>query len=474
MLAGRAMAKPTAIWWIRRDLRIHDNKALLEAVNYANQIVPIFILDDRLINSRYASQKRFAFLLSGLQELNEELRMRGGYLCVRRGDPVAVLSNVVQEVDADVIFAEEDFTPFARTRDTAVSRVLPLLYAGTSTVSHPRDVVKGDGNPYTVFTPYSKRWRTMNADVRTVKPPDTVRAIPLESVPIPEQPDLPDSVPFVSGHHAAMAQLHRFTEGADAPIYRYSRDRDRLDLDATSRLSSCFRFGMLSAREAVGAARNARANAPDQNGKDGADSWLNEIIWREFYASVLYHFPHVRKLEYRDQYRDIEWLNDPNDLVAWREARTGYPIIDACMRQLHAEGWMHNRGRMITASFLVKHLLVDWRLGEEHFMQHLVDGDPASNNGNWQWIAGTGTDAAPYFRIFNPVLQSKRHDPDGVYIRRWLPQLREVNNRFIHEPWLMSREVQDGVRCRIGLDYPEPIIDHRYARERALAAYRGR
>jgi deoxyribodipyrimidine photo-lyase len=229
---------------------------------------------------------------------------------------------------------------------------------------------------------------------------------------------------------------------------------------------------MLSARQALVAAYRALAAAPDGDAVKGAQTWLNELIWREFYVSILYHFPYVLDRSFRPNLQDIPWENDETSFAAWCAGRTGYPVVDAAMRQLVETGWMHNRARMIVASFLVKDLLIDWRWGENYFMQHLIDGDPASNNGGWQWTAGTGTDAAPYFRIFNPVLQGKRHDPRGAYVRRWVPELAGVPDRYIHVPWEMDAETQHASRCVIGRDYPAPIVDHRLARERTLEAYR--
>ena len=225
-------------------------------------------------------------------------------------------------------------------------------------------------------------------------------------------------------------------------------------------------------RQAVVFATQAIALAPDSPNRKSAETWLNELVWREFYLSILYHYPHVRQRNFRSQYDAICWENDPEAFEAWCRGRTGYPIVDAAMRQLLQSGWMHNRARMIVASFLVKDLLIDWRWGERWFMQHLVDGDPAANNGGWQWTAGTGTDAAPYFRIFNPILQSKKFDPHGIYIRRWLPQLAAVPDKFVHEPWRMTAEIQKQAKCRIGHDYPHPIVDHAAARKRTVAAYK--
>jgi deoxyribodipyrimidine photo-lyase len=229
---------------------------------------------------------------------------------------------------------------------------------------------------------------------------------------------------------------------------------------------------MLSARQAVVSALAAIDAAPDTTSRESAETWLNELIWREFYVNILYHFPHVRGRSFRTGLNDIAWQNDRGAFDAWCKGRTGYPVVDAAMRQLLHSGWMHNRARMIVASFLVKDLLIDWRWGERWFMQHLVDGDPASNNGGWQWTAGTGTDAAPYFRIFNPLLQSQKHDPDGAYIRRWVPELAKVPEKFVHQPWRMPEKAQRSSGCVIGQEYPEPIVDHAVMRKRALALYR--
>jgi deoxyribodipyrimidine photo-lyase len=466
------MSQRVAIWWIRRDQRIHDNPALHAALSDADQVVPLFILDDRLLHSRYASEKRAGFMFEGLRELDANLRQRGSQLVVRHGKPEHVLSAVLDEAGSSRIFAEHDFSPFAQQRDRALTNQLPLTLLSQPAVSHPNDVLKADGTPYTVFTPYSKAWKSTFPD-----PPEPLDATQRISSPqidsdgVPENPVLPESVPFNAGSKAAQARLKEFTSGEDAPVYHYGDSRDRLDLDATSRLSPYLRFGMLSAREAVAAAMNAIIHAPHSEAQRSAETWLNELIWREFYIAIIHHFPDVRTLEFQTQYRNMNWINDQEDISAWTSARTGYPIVDACLEQLHAEGWMHNRGRMITASFLVKHLLIDWRIGEQHFMENLIDGDPASNNGGWQWTAGTGTDAAPYFRVFNPILQSKRHDPDGAFIRSWIPALANVPDEFIHEPWTMSEADQNAAGCVIGKDYPAPIVDHSFARKRALDAY---
>jgi deoxyribodipyrimidine photo-lyase len=252
-------------------------------------------------------------------------------------------------------------------------------------------------------------------------------------------------------------------------MYEYASGRDRQDMEGTSKLSPYLRFGMLSPKQAVTMALRAMQTAPDAVSQKGAEIWLNELIWREFYLHILYHFPLVRRKNFRMQH--VGWVNNEADFAAWCAGRTGYPVVDAAMRQLVESGWMHNRSRMIVASFLTKDLLIDWRWGERFFMQHLIDGDPAANNGGWQWTAGTGTDAVPYFRIFNPITQSLKHDPDGAYIRRWVPELSGVPTEYIHEPWKMPADVQRGSGCVIGVDYPPPIVDHAAVKERTLRAY---
>jgi deoxyribodipyrimidine photo-lyase len=264
---------------------------------------------------------------------------------------------------------------------------------------------------------------------------------------------------FPSGEQEAMARLDEFLHRR---IYSYAEDRNRMDLDGTSSLSPYIHFGMLGLRQAVHDARQAIVQARGEASKKSAETWLNELIWREFYIQILFHFPHVRRTAFKSSLANIEWRNDESHFKAWKAGRTGVPIVDAAMRQLKEIGWMHNRARMIAASYLVKDLLIDWRWGEAWFMENLLDGDLAANNGGWQWTAGTGTDAAPYFRIFNPVLQSIKFDPNGDYIRRWVPQLQMLDSKVIHAPW------ENGIKIK---GYPEqPIVER--DKERTLLAYR--
>ncbi len=460
----------TALWWVRRDLRLGDNQALAAALSQAGQVLPVFVLDPVLLNSSYVGEKRLAFLYDGLRALAGGLHERGNTLVIRSGDPVDVLADLRNEVGAEAIFAEEDYSPYARRRDQRAARVLPLHFTPGVTVHSPEAIVKADGEPYTIFTPFSKAWQ---ARIWPGEPLPAPRWIPTPSgvvgKGVPANPRVSEHVPFQAGETEALRHLAAFTEKA---ISSYGDERNRMDLPGTSGLSPYLRFGMLSARQAVAAARLAEARAAEGVSRRSTESWLNELIWREFYIAILYHFPYALRGAFRPALRDIPWLNDPQDFAAWAQGRTGYPVVDAAMRQLLRTGWMHNRARMITASFLTKDLLVDWRWGERHFMQHLIDGDPAANNGGWQWTAGTGTDAAPYFRVFNPVLQSLKYDPAGAFIRRFVPELVNVPHEFIHNPWKMPLDLQKQIGCLIGKDYPAPIVDHRAARERMLLVYR--
>lgn len=457
-----------SIWWIRRDLRLADNQALSAACAEGGQVVPLFILDPALLRSEYSSDKRLAFLFDGLRSLDVDLRRIGSYLVMRRGEPAEELMRLMGETGASEIYTEADHSPYARSRDARVANQLPLHLLPGLTLHAPGAVVKADGSPYTVFTPFSKAWKNQSVPASPLAAPGRLSTPP--GIPGEEIPHLPGvSMPFTPGEQAACRRLEEFLSSG---IQTYAGDRNYMDLEGTSGLSPYLRFGMLSARQAVHAAWRAEANAPDPGSRQGAETWLNELIWREFYINVLFHFPRVRRGAFRQELNGIRWLNNEEDFQSWAEGRTGYPVVDAAMRQLTATGWMHNRARMITASFLTKDLLVDWRRGERFFMQHLVDGDPAANNGGWQWSAGTGTDAAPYFRVFNPVLQSKKFDPRGAYVRKWVPELVKVPDAYIHAPWEMPVEVQQALGFELGETYPAPIVDHALARQRVLAAYR--
>lgn len=471
----------TVIWWIRRDLRLTDNQALMAAmahgVAHGGLVAPVFVLDPKLLGSRYVGEKRLAFLLGGLDALAADLTARGGRLIVRRGDPAQVLAELCRACNAEAVYAERDGSPFAVARDAAVAAALPcpLRLTGGVAIRAAEQVLKEDGAPYTVFTPYSRRWRAhppiRRGDILPA-PHELRPELSLHSEALPATPAQPSSPYFPPGEAEGKRRLAAFVKGEKAPVYSYAQARDLPGVEGTSALSPYLRFGMISPRVAAYAAYTALERAPDADARASADTWLSELIWRDFYLAILHHFPHVRGGSFRREYDAIAWDNDETLFAAWCAGQTGYPFIDAAMRQLAATGWMHNRARMAVASFLVKDLLIDWRWGERWFMQRLIDGDPAANNGGWQWSAGTGTDAAPYFRIFNPVAQGQKFDPDGAYVRRWTPEVRGVPDKFIHEPWRMTRSEQIRAGCVIGQDYPAQIVDHAVARERVLAAYK--
>ncbi|HET7703804.1 MAG TPA: deoxyribodipyrimidine photo-lyase [Candidatus Limnocylindrales bacterium] len=448
----------TAVVWFRRDLRVHDHPALSRAVAEHDRVVPLFVVDDRLLVGRWASANRAWHLAGALERLADAIAERGGTLAVVRGDPRSVVVEVAREVGATTILATRDLSPYARGRDEAVAAAsaahgIAFLAGRGQLVHEPEELRRDDGGPYAVFSPFQRRWEAL--PIRDpLEAPVAIRSDPLPSaagstileVLGDRRPTADPELLLEPGEPAARRRLARWAT-SDA-LRDYDQGRDRLAEDGTSRLSQDLRWGTLSPVEVL-----ERCAGPGR----GRERFRAEIAWRDFYTHLLWREPSVLRRSFRREFDALSWSSDDQAVQAWREGRTGYPIVDAAMRQLLATGWMHNRARMIAASFLTKHLLVDWRVGEAHFMEHLVDGDPASNNGGWQWAASTGTDPQPYFRIFNPTLQGRRHDPDGSYVRRWVPELAGLTGPDIHEP-------PPG-------RYLEPIIEHGAARRRALDAY---
>lgn len=453
------------IHWFRNDLRLRDQPALAALGERVSNWLPVFVLDPKLHDRDRAALPRTRFYLDCLHRLQGELDKRGVPLIVRKGDPEKVLPRLMKELDAEVLSFNSDPSPFAVRRDDAVrARVEALggevIEVAARTIFGADEIRKQDGGLYSVYSPYRKAWwKAWNESPRepllgTRLPPaiEGHEAGELPAIVSDESVELP-----TGGEPAALRRLDRFI---DDGLARYHHERDVPAVDGTSRLSPYLRVGAISPRECF--ARVESAARVDRRLREGADKWLDEIIWREFYASILERHPRVMKESFKPEYDRVEWNDDPEGFAAWCEGRTGFPIVDAGMRQLNQTGWMHNRVRMIVASFLTKDLLIDWREGERYFFDRLIDADPASNNGGWQWAASTGTDAQPYFRIFNPITQGERWDPDGEYIRRFVPELRNVLSKQIHEPW-----------GELGAqDYPERIVDHAERRELALARFK--
>jgi len=462
-----------SIHWFRRDLRLQDNQALTAASEHSNgRVIPLFIVDPTLAQSSRVGANRLAFLASRLRTLHAELVARGSGLLIAYGDPRQVLLAIAAQYGATMVTFERDTGPWGRQRDREVAQLLLAngLTGQTSqtlTILPPTTLKTGAGTPYTVFTPFYRAWRnTLHLDDAFDVPP--LSKHPNQPVdPLwPNWPESDVSMPDSSRAHAE----HLLRQFAQHAINDYTVGRDMVAKPGTSRLSPYLRFGILSPQEC---ARCALTHMPQVTGaeRSGAEVWLSELAWRDFYHQIMYHFPHVTKSSFRPVYDAIQWGNNPDWFAAWCEGRTGYPIVDAAMRQLNQEGWMHNRARMIVSSFLTKDLLIDWRWGERYFMQKLLDGDTAANNGGWQWAAGTGTDAQPYFRIFNPVSQGQKFDPDGAYVKKYLPELRFVPTKFIHSPWLLQGLDMRNARITMGVEYPYPIVDHATQRQAALAMY---
>ncbi len=452
----------TSILWLRRDLRRHDHPALAAAVEATSDhtVLPLFVLDPDLVAS--AGPARLAALRQALVGVG---RAFDGALVVRHGKPEEVLAQVVREAGADSVHVSAETTPYGRRRDERVGAALreldvPLVATGSPYAVTPGRVLNRSAEPYKVYTPFSKAWREHGWRRPAEVPGDLRWRRTLDSDHLPEVPDgVPPDLPEVT-EDAALERWHAFL---DDGLEHYADHRDRPDLDGTSQLSVHLKYGTVHPRTLL-----ADVAAHPAAGTKGARTFVNELAWREFYADVLFHAPGSAWSDWRDDLR-FRYEDPTSDddaaaaFEAWQQGRTGFPFVDAGMRQLLATGWMHNRVRMITASFLVKDLHQWWVHGARYFMTHLRDGDIASNNHGWQWVAGTGTDAAPYFRIFNPVTQGGRFDPDGDYVRRWVPELRHLPGASVHEPWKADDGYDDG--------YPEPIVDHHAEREEALARY---
>ena len=443
----------TSVLWFRRDLRLGDNPALLAARDAAaDGVLPLFVLDDALRGP--AGAPRLTFLYRCLRSLDDAL---GGRLVIRRGKPENVLPRVVREIGASSVHVAADFGPYGRGRDERVEAALPqgvsLVRTGSPYAVAPGRVRKDDDTPFRVYTPFYRAWSRHGWR----SPADSSGAGPwlagVDSTGIPKGPVLPAGMALPDAGEAA--GLARWAEFQEAALRTYSEERNRPDHPGTSQLSVHLKYGTVHPRTLL-------ADLKGETG-EGAETFRKELAWREFYADVLWQEPRSARECLNPAYRGMELDSDPARFAAWAEGRTGYPIVDAGMRQLRSEAWVHNRVRMIVASFLIKDLHLDWVEGGREFMRWLRDGDLASNSGGWQWVAGCGTDASPFYRVFNPITQGRKFDPSGDYVRRYVPELRSVEGAAVHEPWDLPGGGPAG--------YPERIVDHAAERLEALARY---
>jgi deoxyribodipyrimidine photo-lyase len=441
-----------ALHWFRSDLRLCDNTALHAACQEADIVIPLFIFDPRILKAEDTGAPIVGFMLSCLESLEKNIEAAGGKLIFRHGEVEDEMRGLLRETGAHALYFNRDYEPQARKRDAAAEKLARSLgvevHSYKDGVLHePDEILKPEGEPYRMFTPYSRTWRTkpkaeVLPKVKFGRPNGFKEP---RGLPLPTAEELGFAVEIslpAGGERSARERLKQFSS---SNLLRYASQRDFPALDATSRLSPHLRLGTLSARTVVAAAEKAGKEHPDA--RKQTDIFVNELIWRDFYRQILWHFPHVAKSSFKEEYDDLKWENDERLFAAWCEGRTGFPIVDAGMRQLNETGWMHNRVRMIVAMFLTKDLLVSWQWGERYFMQKLVDADLASNNGGWQWSASTGTDAQPYFRIFNPMAQAQKFDPEGAYINKYVPETEM-------------------------LAYPAPIVDHARQRVKALALFK--
>jgi deoxyribodipyrimidine photo-lyase len=466
---------PTIVWFAA-DLRTHDHPALKAAADRGNPVIPVYIQDDDPGDGWPDGQAVRWWLRRSLEELDATCRRAGLRLIRRRGEPASVLTSLADSTGADAVYWNRNIRPGRRERANAAAERLRdrgwTVRRHAPDLLHDPDAVETtSGGPYHVYTPFWNKFRKIVDVNEPVPRPD------LTSVPTPG--DWPESDAWADlglavdwegdaiddiwkpGESAALERLEAFT---DTPIEDYESARDRPDRDGTSRMSPRLRHGEVSPRQVWAAAQPSMPS-------DGAETYLQEIVWREFSYHLLHHYPETTREPLRDKFRDFDWRDAPGELERWRQGQTGFPIVDAGMRQLKETGWMHNRVRMIVASFLTKDLRIHWLQGAEWFWQKLVDADLANNTMGWQWAAGSGADAQPFFRIFNPVSQGERHDPQGDYVRRWVPEVSDLPDEVLHAPWTADPEVREAAGVTLGEDYPAPMVDHGEARERALEAY---
>jgi deoxyribodipyrimidine photo-lyase len=429
--------KPLSIFWFRRDLRLHDNAGLYYALKSSNLVLPLFIFDTEILNKlEDKDDARITFIHSALLDLNNSLSEFASSLLVKYGKPEDIWQQLIIDYTIKEVYTNQDYEPYAKERDKKITELLtkndiPFLTVKDHVIFDRNEITKDDGSPYTVFTPYKRKWlEKLKADFH-------LKAYPVKKYANNLYPDNSFKIPELTDIGFERSTLTFPDKSYNNVIEDYNQTRDFPAIPGTSKISVHLRFGTISIRQAALDAYHVQEK-----------TWLSELIWRDFYAMILWHFPYTANSSFRKEFDNIKWRNDSREFEAWCEGNTGYPIVDAGMRELNTTGWMHNRVRMIVASFLCKHLLIDWRWGEAYFARKLIDYDMASNIGGWQWAAGTGNDAAPYFRVFSPELQTKKFDPNLAYVKKWVPEFSDP------------------------FKYAKPIVDHKLARERALKAYK--
>jgi deoxyribodipyrimidine photo-lyase len=424
------------IFWHRRDLRIHDNAGLYKALKNSREVQPIFIFDSEILQFLPRNDQRLLFIHQEIEKLKKSYQSFGSDLVVYFGNPIEVIPKIVEECQADAVYTNRDYEPYATERDKTLYEILDkanVKFIGTKdhVIFEKAEITKDDGKPYTIFTPFSKKWKATLTDIQLESYP--MENLLFKLIQTEEKSNLLtlESIGFESTQTVEFPSKKRNKD----IISSYAENRNFPALNGTSKISLHLRFGSISIRELAREALSLN------------ETFLNELIWRDFYQMIIYWFPHSAKNSFKTQYDRIVWERNEVHFKAWCEGKTGYPIVDAGMRELNATGFMHNRVRMIVASFLTKHLLLDWRWGEGYFAEKLLDFELASNSGGWQWAAGCGCDAAPYFRVFNPTTQQEKFDKQFEYVKKWVPEFGTVN-------------------------YPSPIIDHKFARERVLARFK--
>ncbi|MGZ8248946.1 cryptochrome/photolyase family protein [Methylomagnum sp.] len=469
----------TALVWFRRDLRLADNPALHAALAAAERIIPVYIHEPVSGGNWPMGSAGRWWLHHSLTALDESLRELGSRLIIRRGGGLQTLARLMSETGADGLYWNRLYEPTAIARDTEIKRVLREEGATVETFNsallyEPWELRKEGGEAYRVFTPFWKAMQKRGLDFDPEPAPDGLSPVPetLTSVAVGELGLLP-RIAWDGGFYQAWtvgesAARQRLAEFIESDVSGYKARRDRPDLPATSRISPYLHFGEISPRQIVQAVRHGAA----WGGSVGAEAYVRELAWREFGYHLLFHFPHTTDEPLDAKFAAFPWAGNYRDtLTAWQRGQTGFPIVDAGMRELWHTGWMHNRVRMVVASLLAKNLLIPWQEGARWFWDTLVDADLANNSLGWQWTAGCGADAAPYFRVFNPVLQGERFDPDGAYVRRWVPELARLPAAFIHKPWQAAPSVLSAAGVRLGESYPRPIVDLQGSRARALEAF---